>query len=321
MTVSLPLKVLVSSASKKIPLVRAMQSAVLKIHPEAKVVAGDISPDALSFYVADEYWVMPCTIDENLDHIILGCCRRGINVVLPTRDSELLFWARHIDRFRASNIVVLVSPVDSIEVCVDKQKFSDFGCNHGLPFIPSSPTLDGVNDCRYVVKERFGSGSRSIGLNLSRSDAAEHGRLLESALYQPYFIGQEISVDAWLSRSHKLKGLVLRRRDYIVNGESQITTTFRHAEIEMQAKEILEALRLSGPVVLQAIVTDDDKIHAIECNARFGGASTAAIAVGLDCLYWSLLEVLGNNIENYPFARLSNDVRQVRVPSDLYFNV
>lgn len=314
------LKVLISSASRKIPLVKAMQDAVRKIHPDARVVAGDLSPNALAAYVADEFWAMPTTTDDKLEEIVQGCLERGISAIFPTRDGELLFWARHADRFRAAGISVMVSSVGSIDICVDKLRFADFGAHHGFPFIPASLMPESLNTSQYVVKERFGAGSRAIGLNLSRADAEIHSRKLTQPIYQPHLGGTEISVDAWLDRHHAVKGLVLRSRDCVVNGESQVTTTFRNTRIEAQALQTLEALGLSGSVVLQAMVSADSNLYIIECNARFGGASTTAIAAGLDSLYWSLIEALGTDMADYPFLRIPGELRQVRIPADIYIN-
>jgi carbamoyl-phosphate synthase large subunit len=314
------LKVLISSASRKIPLVKAMQDAVRKIHPDARVVAGDLSPDALAAYVADEFWVMPTTTDVKLEEIVQGCLERGISAIFPTRDGELLFWARHADRFRAAGISVMVSSAGAVDICIDKLKYADFGARHGLPFIPAALRPEDLDTSHYVVKERFGAGSRAIGLNLNRTDAEAHGRKLTQPIYQPYVGGTEISVDAWLDRHHAVKGLVLRSRDCVVNGESQVTTTFRNTRIEAQALQTLEALGLSGSVVLQAMVSADSNLHIIECNARFGGASTTAIAAGLDSLYWSLIEALGTDMADYPFLRIPGELRQVRIPADIYID-
>jgi carbamoyl-phosphate synthase large subunit len=100
----------------------------------------------------------------------------------------------------------------------------------------------------------------------------------------------------------------------VVAGESQVTTTFRDARLEAQAIEILSAIGLRGPVVLQAIVVDGG-LQVIECNPRFGGASTTAIAAGLNSLYWSLAEALGEH-QSPTFHRRPDEVRQFRLPVD-----
>jgi len=313
-----PLKVLVSSAAKKIPLIQAMKVASRKVSAEAKVVAGDISNNALSQYVADQFWMMPKTNDANVQEILQGCIDRDINMVLPTRDGELVFWAKHRSIFEAEGVHIIIAPLESIQLCVDKLKFSEFGVNNELPFIPSSLEIERIVSDRYVVKERFGAGSKSIGINLSYEEAINHSKALSEPIFQPFQSGIEISVDAWLSAESVVKGVVLRKRVLVENGESQITRTFRDKNYEEQIVKSLEVLKLTGPVVLQLIITEDNIIKIIECNARFGGASTTGIAVGLDVFYWSLLEAMGSSMQDYLFYRATGDVKQIRIASDIY---
>lgn len=314
---------LVTSAARKIPLLRAAISAARKLSPDMQVLAGDIDPDAPAQYAADGFWAMPRTDDTALDALIAGCRERGIGFVLPTRDGELLFWARHKARFAGEGIAVLVSPEESVRRCLDKLDFARFGQERGLPFIPAYEGLEDAGTSRYrapyAVKERFGAGSRAIGLNLDAASAREHAKGLTAPIFQPFIAGTEISVDAWLDRNHKVKGLVLRRRDRVVDGESQVTTTFRDPVIENAARTALEALALCGPVVMQILIDKAGQPHIIECNSRFGGASTAGIAAGLDSLYWSLAEAAGNDVAALPFARIQGEVRQVRLPADTHF--
>lgn len=310
---------LVTSAARKIPLLRAAITAAQKLSPEMRVFAGDLDPDAPAQYAADGFWVMPRTDDTALDALIAGCRERGIGLVLPTRDGELLFWARHKARFAGEGIEVLVSPEDSVTRCLDKLEFARFGQARGLPFIPAFEGLEDAGPPPNAVKERFGAGSRAIGLNLDAASAREHAKGLTAPIFQPFIEGTEISVDAWLDRNHKVKGLVLRRRDRVVDGESQVTTTFRDPAIEEAARAALEALQLCGPVVMQILIDEAGQPHIIECNSRFGGASTAGIAAGLDSLYWSLAEAAGNDVTALPFARIQGEVRQVRLPADTHF--
>lgn len=311
-------KILLTSASKKAPQILAVRDAARRLHPDAKVVAGDIDCNALAAYLADEFWLMPRTTEESVEAIVAGCAERAITCVLPTRDAELSFWARHASRFREAGISIVISPLDSIETCIDKFAFSEFGRQRNLPVIPSALSLEAAPPWRrYVVKERRGAGSRSIGIGLDREQAEAHARTLSEPIFQPFLSGAEISADAWLDRAYRPKGLVLRHRDLVVGGESQITTTFRNAKIESHIWGVLAALELRGPVVVQALLHADGSISVIECNARLGGASTAGIAAGLQSLHWSLIEAHGGNVDNEVFERVPGEVRLVRVPSDL----
>lgn len=309
---------LVSSASKKFALLNAAKEAMHRIYPHATVIAGDMSPTALTSYVADDFWLMPKTEDAMFEGILKGCLLRNIQIILPTRDGELIFWAKHSAAFKHHGIHVIISPEEAITQCIDKFAFAKFGDNNAIPVIATSIDIDNLTATRYVAKERYGAGSREIGINLDRAQAKKHGETLDNPIYQPYIQGVEFSADAWLDKSHQVKGLVLRQRNLVVNGESQVTTTFTNAALEKQIKYCLEKLKLSGPVVLQAILDQHDDMHIIECNARFGGASNAGIAAGVDSLYWSILEATGQDLQNISFQRLNGELRQVRVSTDIY---
>ena len=310
--------VLITSGSRKVPMVRAAQDAARKLHPAIRVFAGDLDDQVLTRYFADGFWRMPRAVDSEVDVLLAGCHERGIQTIIPTRDGELLFWAQNQQRFFAQGINVIISPHDSVLTCIDKLAFAQFGLANDLPVIPTSQHPDEVGAGPYVVKERCGAGSRLIGLNLDRRAALEHGEKLESPIYQPFITGTEVSIDAWLDQSHLVKGMVLRTRDKVVDGESQVTTTFRDDAIESLAARILLALKLKGPVVMQGLIDPHKAFHVVECNARFGGASTISIAAGLDSLYWSMLETQGVDAAEYPFDRALGEIRQVRIPCDIH---
>ncbi|VVN09600.1 hypothetical protein PS662_03781 [Pseudomonas fluorescens] len=307
--------VLVTSASRKAPLVRAMQQALKRLDPDARVIAGDLDPEAPARYVADGFWQMPRFSDAELPALIRGCHERRIAVIFPTRDGELLFWSRHRATLAEAGIGVVVSDPEALERCLDKLAFARFGKDTGLPVIDAAMTPEAIGADSYVVKERYGAGARAIGIDLPLEAARHHAKHLDAPIYQAFVPGPEISIDGWLDHSGAVVGVVLRSRDRVVGGESQITTTFRSEALEREAVRALEALDLRGPVVMQAIVINDS-LRIIECNPRFGGASTTAIAAGLDVLYWSLIEAFGLGLP-VVFKRIAGEVRQVRLPADL----
>ena len=313
-----PLKILVTSASKKIPMIKAVKNGANKISKDNKIITGDINNSALSKYFSDEFWLMPKSIDENINKILAECAKRGVKIILPTRDGELSFWSKNKSKFLKKGISIIVSSPESIARCLDKLEFSEFGKANKLSFISSSTNIDHIDACAYVVKERYGAGSESIGINLNSKEAIAHSKKLKNPIFQPFVAGIEISIDAWLTANGSLRGLVLRKRDLVENGESQITTTFSNANIAKQATACLEALNLSGPVVMQAIITKNNQLMVIECNSRFGGASTTSIAAGLDVFYWSFQEALGVYKQNESFNRVYTEIKQIRVPSDTY---
>ncbi len=308
------INVLVTSASGKAPLIKSVKKALSKIGKNHFVTAGDMDPLAPSQFDANSFWLMPRLSDIDLNLLINECINRKISMIIPTRDMELEFWATHSNLFKSMGIKILVSPIEAVKLCLDKFAFSQFGIDRNLPFIPASISPQFLQNDRLVVKERYGAGSRGLGINLSYKEAIEHSKLLVHPIFQPFIEGQEISIDGWISSEGHVAGVVLRRRDRVVSGESQVTTTFRNIKFESEAKAILGSLGLRGPVVMQAFIVEGG-LQIIECNPRFGGASTASIAVGLDSLYWSLLETTGHS-EIQTFNRAPIEVQQIRTSND-----
>ncbi|HEY0924790.1 ATP-grasp domain-containing protein [Rheinheimera pacifica] len=309
---------LLTSAGAKIPMLQAARQAWLRLFPTGNIIAGDMQPLCVSRAFADSFWKMPATVNANKAALLRGCIERNIKVILPSRDAELLFWAEHKHYFAQADIHIIVSPAAGINLCLDKLAFAEFGRQHQLPIIPASLHPDDINAEQLVVKERFGAGAKSIGLALTKAQAMQHAKQLQAPIYQPMQSGREISIDAWLDQGSSVKGLILRQRDKVVAGESQISTTFTDTALAQQFSHILAQLKLTGPVVMQAFIDDSGTPHIIECNSRFGGASTLSIVAGLDSLYWSFLQAMQPEARLSTFTAATQQIRQLRYSMDTY---
>ena len=309
-------KVLLTSSGRKLPMYRALNEAAARVDRSLVAVAGDISELNPILYAAEEFWRMPPTDSLDRSKLVSMLVERQVTLVIPSRNGELRFWSAIRDDLLSAGIDVVISEDESLRFCLDKFEFWSLGQEMGLPFIPTSLVEEDWRGSSLVVKERFGSGSKNLHLDVSKKEAKKIAQNLEKPIFQPYVSGEEISIDAYLDKSTKVHGLVLRKRDLVRHGESVITTTFRNQELECQAREILEALRLRGPVVMQGLITSSG-LRIIEVNPRFGGASTASISVGLDSLFWVLLEHLFPNQPLPPFIRLDKEIRSVRISRDV----
>ena len=110
----------------------------------------------------------------------------------------------------------------------------------------------------------------------------------------------------------------MRKRVLVIDGESQITSTFLNKNLENTFNKIIESLNLYGHVILQALIDKNRNIHVIECNARFGGASTISLQSGLDSFYWTYLESQGISLKDFPFIQSNKEITQIRHSRDLY---
>ena len=315
--------VLITSLAGKAPLLRAVQAAARRLHYATRVIGADLNPLALARPLADDFWPIPALRDEALPELLAGLKSRNIAYLIPTRDGELAFWSRHRAALAEAGVAVLVSAPEAVERCLDKLEFAAFGQRHDLPVIATAHALDALTEHQsdpptaFVVKERHGAGSLSLGLNLPPATALAHARTLREPVFQPFIHGREISVDGYVDRAGRVHGLVARTRDVVVRGESQVTTTLPDAALLARLAPIVAQLALYGPFVLQALLTDDGGLHLIECNCRFGGASTLGIAAGVDSFYWFLQEAGGADLQAFPFEPAAGPLRQVRLATDI----
>lgn len=308
--------ILVTSISAKVPLLNLVREASLKLGNRGKIIGADTNPDCIGANFVDEFWKMPSLAELSINELIDFCQSRKIKGIIPTRDGELEFFSGNRKPLQENGISVMVSSPESVRLCLDKIAFHDFLKSKNIPAIPASENITDFAGDSFVVKERFGAGSRSIGLNLSKENAIHHARNLKKPIFQPFVQGTEVSVDVYRTKG-KTKGVVLRTRDSVSDGESQVTTTFRNEELEHLSSRLADVLDLYGHSVMQVFIDNQNKYHFIECNPRFGGASSLSVRYGLDSFYWFFLEILGANTDSYNFFRPEKNLKQVRYKADL----
>ena len=304
--------VLVTSAGLKRGLVSLLVEAASRVDGDLRILTSDLDPTAPAHSRGHgQVDLPPIEAGGPLDTEVLRVLTaHGIGMVVPTRDAELAFWAEHAEALYRSGITPVVAPLRTVRIALDKLAFAVEGAAAGLPTIPTTATLPTGAEGSLVVKERFGAGSRSIALDVAPSEAAERAEALCAPVFQPFLNGEEYSADAWVSRSGTVRGPVVRRRNTVTDGEASVTTTVRDAALEDVARSVLAWLPARGPVNIQLLRTEDGRIHIVELNARFGGASSCSVYAGLDVWAWELTEHRG--LEPGPFRRLAGEVRQTR---------
>jgi carbamoyl-phosphate synthase large subunit len=311
--------VLVSSVSKKVPLIASLREAAARIGRLLAIVGADSDEMCIARHFTDSFWKMPRLDELTVSQLVEACKERGVIAIIPTRDGELAYYARHRTELEAAGIAVMVSGEEAIKRCTDKLLFYRSLVSRGFPVVPTAVQAEEVPVDRLVVKERYGAGARKITLNVTREQAVAHAATLEQPIFQPFIPGWEVSADLYVTKSGNCKGVVLRRREKVENGESQVTSTFRDERLEHLSAKLARELRLYGHAVVQWIIDDAGQPHLLECNARVGGASRLSWAVGLRSLDWFLAEAMGQDADAMPYHRLNREMRMVRYPEDYIY--
>ena len=309
--------ILITSISSKIPLLESVKHAAKKINSNLEVYGGDSNKDCIGADFCDNFWVMPIIEELSIEKFISYCKENSITYIIPTRDGELKYFSKNKEKLATENIAVMVSEYETINFCLDKLKFYLDSKHTQIPIIPTSNNIEEIESQFYVVKEQFGAGSAQIGIKLNKNEAIIHATKLQNPIFQPFIEGREVSIDMYITKNENLKGIVMRNRDIVVNGESVITTTFYDNKLEKICKDFVALKSFYGHIIIQTIIDTDNNYHIIECNSRFGGASTLSIAVGLDSFYWFFLETNNVDISDYLFYNNTElKIKQIRYPKD-----
>lgn len=273
---------LIPSAAAKVDLTRRMREALnaigLRLH------AADSSPLSAAFHFSDGHFLLPSIEEAHFMRCLkTACAERNIRVILPTRDADLLFFAKHRDELIASAIWPLVSDTHTLELCLDKIRFHAHCLANGLPVLPR---LENPTDPDYpcFVRPRIGAaGEGSHSISNAQAMQAFHGPPpWPDLLIQPLCADPEYTVDALFDLEGHAVQWIARERLRIKAGESIAGRTVSIPALDAWMPALAQTLHLVGPVTLQAFHSEPNGARLIEVNPRFGGAAALGIEAGLD---------------------------------------
>ena len=280
--------ILITSSSKKIPLMNEIYKSIKVIDQNIKLIAGDYNNNVLSKHFADQFCKMPITKETNFKQILNILIKFNIKVVIPTRDSELVFWSKNKSKFEKKGVKILINNLQKIITCNDKLKFYKTLKSKNI----KTPRLfykNAKNLKKLIIKERYDSSSL-IQKNISKNKIQILSKKFKDPFIQEFIKGEEISVDVWSSKYNKKNYFISRTRNLIIDGESKITKGFDDKKLNNIVERIISKLKLEGPYMFQFIF-DKKNYYLIDCNPRIGGASTYSMNNGLEMILWSLIEI------------------------------
>ena len=103
--------ILITSAGKRVVLVKTFQKTLQEMGLDAKVYTVDLKPEmAPAGYVSEECIRVPrCTSDDYMDVLLQICIDKQIGVVIPTIDTELKVLSENRARFLEQGIQIVIS--------------------------------------------------------------------------------------------------------------------------------------------------------------------------------------------------------------------
>jgi carbamoyl-phosphate synthase large subunit len=291
------MNLLITSASRKVALVRAFQRAVAAVGG-GRVFAVDLSPYAPALYEADAgRLVVPSDDPGFIDEILELCLTERIELVVPTRDEELPVFASARERFAQHGILVLVPDADTVAVCQDKSAFAEACARAGFatPRVVPSPTDD---DLPLFLRPRTGKGGAGArAVRHATELSAALAELGAAAFAQALIVAPEFTVDVFVDpRDGTPISCVPRERILVVAGESHVGQTVRDELLSESTIALATALGLTGHVTVQAFRRGEEVLF-IEVNPRYGGAAALGFAAGAPTAEFAVQVAAGKPVE------------------------
>ncbi len=292
--------VLISSAGRRVELVRGFRSALGGLGLDGRVLAADRSPLSSALQTADEGFLVPsCDDPAFLPEMVELCHKHSVDLIVPTIDPELPVYAAARDEFAAAGTAVAVASAELVAIAADKRRTHEWLIGHSFPTVGQATPAEVRAEPEawafpLVVKPRHGSAA--IGVSLVH-DAAEFdlAARVDDVVVQTLASGMEYTVDALVDRSGRCVCAVPRRRIEVRAGEVSKAVTVRSAELEALAVAVCAALPGPYGVITLQIFHDDatGQMAVIEMNARFGGGFPLSREAGADYPRWLLEEITG----------------------------
>lgn len=302
------LSVLVTSAGRRVQLVRGFEAAMKDLGCQGSVFTADAGNLAAATYLSDGHFTLPRVETPSYEASLLDLCeRQSIDLVIPTIDTELPALARMRSALSKKGTTVIVSDPAAITLAADKRKLNRWLKESHLPHTVQYSTHDLQNgtgpDFPIMLKPARGSMSEGVRKIEDETElfSALRGLSSEEWVVERLVPGIEFTISTYVNVRGICVAAVPRERLEVRGGEVSKAKTVANPVLEDTARRVVESLPgARGPLNVQVICDlSSGSLAVIEVNARFGGGDPLAWAAGANAPLWILQEFLGHNVGTY----------------------
>lgn len=276
--------VLITAASRRVPLVQGFQRALRQSLDGGFVIVTDVNPLSPAVYAADRAFRVPLATEPGyIDAILEIAIGEDVRLVVPTIDDELVLFGAAAERFAANGVLVAASSSETAALCNDKyetcrmlQRYGIGAAASWLPDeLPNEPTFP------LFVKPRHGRGGVGAFPIRDVNDLEFFLNYVAEPVVQEYLDGPEFTIDMLCDFSGRPLSIVPRRRDVIRAGVIDRGCTVKDPKLIALAEACAAALPFVAAVNIQCRIVDGKPI-VFEINPRFSGGISLTIESGAD---------------------------------------
>src|SRR5262245_8676468 len=239
------LNVLITAASRRVPLIRAFQDALKSSAVRGRVIVTDVNPLSPAVHTAERWYHVPlATAPEYLDSITSICAREHVGLVVPTIDDELELFGAAVADFEARAIRVAVSPEATNHICNDKlltcHHLRARGIRAAETYLPKD--LPAGRPFPLFIKPRWGRGGVGAHPIHTARDLAFFVDYVENPVVQEYLDGPEFTIDVLCDFRHRPISIVPRERVVVRAGVIDRGRTVHDRKLIELARSITQVM-------------------------------------------------------------------------------
>lgn len=220
---------------------------------------------------------LPYDSSDNFIKELNGCIREhNIDFIIPTHDTAALKLMENSDKI---NAVIVCSSLETTRIC--RYKSLTYKILNGLEFIPQIYNIDDDNiKFPIFAKDDIGQGGRNaICLNCKDDIINLNSQI--NYIFCDYLPGEEITIDCFTDRNGKLRYIMPRSRERLLNGISAraqiipLTDEIKHIVTNISSRIVFH-----GYWFVQCKKDIHGKYKLMEISTRFAG--TFGLSKNLD---------------------------------------
>ncbi len=277
------MRILFTGVGRRIELIQAFRNAALVLHKELKIGGADMAGTAPALAYCDFTRKVPAMKDPDYIGELLRICREdGIDLLIPTIDTDLLVLSENKERFEAAGTRVMISAPEMVRVCRDKNNTSQFFVDCGLHApMPVHDWKDYKGGWPAFIKPKDGSSS----INAFKAENEEELKLYAAQIgdyvIQPFVEGTEYTIDILCDWDGEPLSIVPRERIQVRAGEVYKTRIELDRTMIDETRALCAKFRPCGAVTVQLIREKNTGTDwFIEINPRYGGGAPLSMKAG-----------------------------------------
>ncbi len=296
--------VLITSAGRRVSLVRLFKQALNDLGVDGLVCAVDLQAHAPALQVADRFkTIVRVTDADYISQLLEVCISNNIRLVVPTIDTELDILSKSADLFNDRGIKILVCESVINQIFRDKRNSQSFFESNDIPTPHLYSTEEAMslslNEYPLLLKPAYGSCSIGVTKVNNQKELSFFLEYLDDAIVQEFVEGDEYTVDVLIDFNGKARCAVPRLRLETRAGEVSKAITINDKTIIDWSYKVVSALKGAvGCITIQCIKSQNGDLKFIEVNPRFGGGFPLSATAGAHFPRWILQMTLGMNIED-----------------------